>query len=674
MENVAFSDPELFEIFSFPMIRGHGSGALRDPRALLISRKAAEKYFSETDPVGRTVTLYEDTDYTIAGVFHDIPGNSHLRFDFLGSFLPYHQAHADEWGISNYFTYVLLHENASPEELDSAMPEFVEKYRGAESRYVTRQDFDFQPLTRIHLGTRLPGEIDPGIRVSTLLLFGSAAFFILLLACFNSINLSLARYINRSGEVAVRKVLGARPRDLVVQFLGESSSVSLTAVPLGLLWIELLLPVFNRYSGESLSLNQGDVFPLAVFLSGAVFFTALAAGIYPALFVSRFQPSGVLRGNFNRRLNISSLRKSLVFLQFSAAALFIVSTFAIADQIHFLRQRTLGFNQDQIVMIPIDDQGILGKFDTLKAEFLKQSGVLSVTGTNFMPGEKIGFQNYWKEGAADNFYGMIHWISGDRDFMETFQIELVEGRAFHRNTAEDADAYILNQAAVKEMGWASPLGKRIRIVEEGPVIGVMKDFHFASLHHEIQPLAWFPYSDQYNYFAVRLHPERITASLDRLKSVWSRLVTGPEFSFRFWDESYERLYESEVRLGKITGLITVLSLIIAGLGLFGLASYEVERRTKEIGIRKVLGSSRSGILWLLTREFAKWVLLANVAAWPVAYLLMNRWLRHFAYRRNPDLLTFLGAVGVVLAFALCSVGFRALRAASADPVQALKYE
>ena len=674
LENVAFSDPEIFEIFSFPMISGDGSGALRDPRALLISQRAAEKYFSETDPVGRTITLFEDTDYTIVGVFRDIPGNSHLRFDFLGSFLPYHQAHADEWGISNYFTYVLLYENVSPEELESAMPEFVEKYRGAESRYTTRQNFDFQPLTRIHLGTRLPGDIDPGIRVSTLLLFGSAAFFILLLACFNSINLSLARYTNRAGEVAVRKILGARPTDLVVQFLGESSSLSLTAVPLGLLLIELLLPVFNRLSGETLSLNQGDVFPLAVFLSGAVLFTVLAAGAYPAVFVSGFHPGGVLRGNFYRRLNISFLRKFLVILQFSAAALFIISFFVIAEQIHFLRKRTLGFNQDQIVMIPIDDQRILGKFDTLKAEFLKQSGVLSVTGTNFMPGEKVGFQNYWKEGAADDFYGMIHWISGDRDFMKTFQIKLVEGREFHRNTTADAGAYILNQSAVRELGWKSPLGKRIRIVEEGPVIGVMKDFHFASLHHEIQPLAWFPYSDEYNYFAVRLHPERITASLDGLKSVWSRLVTEPAFSYRFWDESYQGLYESEVHLGKIAGFITALSLIIAGLGLFGLASFEVERRTKEIGIRKVLGSSRSGILWLLSREFAKWVLLANVAAWPAAYLLMNQWLRHFAYRRDPDILTFLGAAGVVLAFALFSIGFRALRAASVDPVRALKYE
>lgn len=674
LENVAFSDPEIFDIFSFPMIRGDGSGALEDPRALLISRRAAKKYFPETDPVGRTITLFEDTDYTIAGVFQDIPGNSHLRFDFMGSFLPYHQAHADEWGISNYFTYVLLQENAAVEELESAMPEFVEKYRGAESRYIARQDFDFQPLTRIHLGSRLPGEIDPGIRVSTLLLFGSAAFFILLLACFNSINLSLARYTNRAGEVAVRKILGARPRDLVIQFLGESLSVSLAAVPLGLLLIEILLPVFNRLSGETLNLNRGDIFPLAVFLSGAVLFTVLAAGLYPAVFVSGFQPSGVLRGNLFRRLNVSFLRKFLVILQFSAAALFIISTFAITGQIHFLRKRTLGFNQDQIVMIPIDDQKILGKFDTLKAEFLKQSGVLSVTGTNFMPGEKIGFQNYWKEGAADDFYGMIHWISGDRDFMKTFQIELVEGRKFHRNTGADADGYILNQSAVKELGWESPLGKRIRIVGEGPVIGIMKDFHFASLHHEIKPLAWFPYSEEYNYFAVRLHPERITASLDGLKNVWSRLVTEPAFTFRFWDESYQGLYESEVHLGKIAGFITVLSLIIAGLGLFGLASFEVERRTKEIGIRKVLGSSRSGILWLLSREFAKWVLWANAAAWPAAYLLMNRWLRHFAYRRNLDLLMFLGAVGVMLAFALLSVGFRALRAASVDPVRALKYE
>ena len=325
-------------------------------------------------------------------------------------------------------------------------------------------------------------------------------------------------------------------------------------------------------------------------------------------------------------------------------------------------------------MIPINNHGILEKYDLLKAEFLKQGGVLSVSGTNFMPGERIGFQNYWKEGVGDDFYGMIHWIAGDQDFIKTFQVELVEGREFFRDSTGDANALILNQAAVKELGWTSPVGRRMRVVEEGPVIGVMKDFNFASLHHELQPLVLFQYPAQYNYFAVRLHPERMTSTLNNLSYVWTRLVAEPTFSYRFWDEAYERLYESEVHLGKIIGFITALSLIIAGLGLFGLASFEVERRTKEIGIRKVLGSSSSGILWLLSREFTKWVLVANAAAWPAAYWLMNRWLRHFAYRRNPDLLTFLETVGIVLVVALISVGFRALRAASADPVRALKYE
>jgi putative ABC transport system permease protein len=674
-ENVFFADPELFDVFTFPLIKGDPEAVLKEPHSIIISEEMKEKYFGEEDPIGKIINLDEFGDFKITGVLKNIPPNSHFRFDFLGSFYDYAARHFDQWGMSNYWTYVLTSKNFDQDKFKEKLPEFVEKYRGKEVRYKYKVTYPLQSLASIRLHSNLRGEIEPNSDIETIYIFSAVALFILLIACLNYINLSTARYASRAREVGLRKVIGASRPQLINQFLGESLLFSFIAVLLAVALAEVFLPLFNSLSGKRLVF---DYFKNLILLPGLIItalFAGLAAGSLPAFYISALQPVRALKGMLKASSRVSWLRRSLVLSQFVISIIFIFCTITISNQLSYMRNKKLGFDKEHVVNIPIYDKNALQRYETIKNEFLENPRILGVSASSYFPGKVSWYQSYWYEGMSDKENPMIRWISVDHDFLPTFGIELVSGRNFSRDFPSDVKgAYILNESAVKEISWVSPLGKQFRIIEKGTVVGVVKNFHFKSLHQRIEPFALYLCPEYFEYFSVRISPEGIPQTLDFLKNKWQELVPNQLFQFSFLDEDFDSLYKAEMRLEKIFGIVTSLAIFIACLGLFGLAAFTAEQRTKEIGVRKVLGASVSGIFLLLSREFTRWVLVANVIACPVAYYVMSRWLQNFAYRINIGPWVFILAAGMALLIALLTVSYQAIRAALANPVESLRYE
>jgi len=673
-EQVFFADQELFDIFSFPLKFGDPESALADPYSLIISEKTAEKYFGKEDPIGEIIRLGDWQDFKITGVLANIPENSHLRFDFLGRFADYARRHFDQWGIGNYYTYILVSEGFSIDAFNEKIPDFVEKYRGRDSRYVYKQRYDLQAITRIHLHSKLRGEVSPNSDIRHIAIFSLVAFFILLIACFNYMNLSTARGSIRSREVGLRKVIGATKSQLINQFMGEMFVLSFISLVLSLLLIELIMPIFNDLAGKQLEADYFHNPVLIAFFAGIMIAVGLISGSYPALFLSRFQPSRVIKGVLGDKKN-ALLRRILVISQFAISITFIIATALIFYQLEFMKTKKLGFDKEHVLMIPLHDKEVLQKIETVKQEFLADPNVISASASSFFPGEKIWYQNYWFEGAEEMNAPMIHWIAADHDFIDTYQIEILQGRNFSKEFSSDSqNAYILNEAAVKEIGWSEPLGMQFEIIERGPVIGVVKDFHFFSLHQQIEPLAMLIYPEGYDYISVRIRPEQIPATLRFLGKKWAEFSKTQPFEYSFLDEDYDFLYKSETRLTKIFSYIAILAVFIASLGLFGLASFVIERRTKEIGIRKVLGASVSSLFMALSKDFAFCVLVANIIAWPAVYYFISRWLQNFAYRIEIGYWVFLMAAFFAMGIALLTVSYQALKAAVANPVEVLRNE
>ena len=671
--NIFFADPSLFEIFTIPFTKGDPKTALNDPGSIVISEQMASKYFGDENPIGKTIHVNRKFDFQVTGVFQNIPRNSHFRFDFLR---PFHKGFASHgWGIQNYWTYILLAENASPAELSKKMPNFIEKHKGKDARYIYKYNCLFQSLIKIHLYSNLKGEIEPNGSIVNIILLAAIGLFILLIACINYMNLSTARAVNRTNEVGVRKVVGANRMQLVKQFLGESIIFSLLACSLAVLIVELFLPIFNSLSGKDLVFIHISNLSLFIGLIGLAFFVGLISGSYPAFFISAFQPISILRGSSVSKSRGSTLRKTLVVVQFAISITFIIGITVVYNQMKYIQNKKLGLNKEQVVVLPIRSQSVVQKYETMKNNFLNNTHVLNVSGSSYFPGESTWNQNIWWQGATDEDYKMMRWIAVDYDFVETLEMEIIEGRSFSKDFAGDINTdYILNESAKRELGWKSAFGKQFKIIEKGNVVGVVKDFHFSSLHEQIEPLALYLYPSNLEYFYVRIHAGQIPQTLEYLNKKWNELVPDQLFEYSFLDENFDKLYQAEKRLEKLFGYIAFLAISIACLGLFGLASYSTEQRTKEIGIRKVLGASVSNVVLFLSKEFIALVIIANIIAIPVAYFIMNKWLQGFAYRTDIGLFTFILSAFIAISIALVTVGFQTIKASRANPVESLRYE
>ncbi len=667
-----FADTTFFEMFSFPFILGDPSTAFSELRSIVITEDMAFKYFGIENPVGKIFTVNNKADYKVTGVIKNIPHNSHLRFKYVWNFMLLKEfgVNINSWGNVSFFTYVQLQKNSSHLEVNEKLKTVIEKEDPGHNLYY------LQSLTQIHLHSNF--NFDPAItgNIMYIYIFTAAAVFILFIACINFMNLATARSGMRAKEVGMRKAVGAYRTDIIKQFFGESILLSFTALLLAVILLQLLLPLFNDLTGKGLSLSHSGYFQILLGLVGIALFTGLFSGSYPALFLSSFQTVSVIKNLPQSGSKGSLFRKILVVTQFSLTIIILIGTIVVHDQLNHIRNQNLGYDKDFMVCFPLRGE-FLEKLDAARAELLKNPDILNFTVTSSLP-TYIGSGTsgaVW-EGKPPDARIQMQFLSVDYSYLDTYRMEMAEGRFFAKDFESDSkEGFVLNEAAIKAMGMDSPIGKRFEFGRRsGTIIGVIKNFNYKSLHSEIEPLIMIMDPRGFRYGCMRISPKNIQETIAHLEKIWNKFSAGFPYDYTFLDERIDNLYRSEQRVGTVFNYFTILVIFIACLGLFGLASFTAEKRTKEIGIRKVLGAPVSNILWLLSKEFAKWVFLANIIAWPAAHFIMSRWLESFAYRTSIGFQTFFLAAGLALAIALATVSFQCIRAALSNPVDSLKYE
>jgi putative ABC transport system permease protein len=671
------ADPDFFHMFSFPLVKGDPETVFANPYSVILTEKTAAKYFGDEDPIGKTLTVNNSFDVTVTGVIHNESFNSSLEFELLSPFEillkeSIGEDNADNWGFNSFGTYVMLEQSASAENLNQKLKGYLKKYAEDDTDQLV-----LQPLTDIHLFSNLGHDLPNLGDIKYVWIFSGLAVFVLLIACVNFMNLTTARSANRAREVGLRKVLGAQRLQLIRQFFGESILVALFALVIALLLLEFLLPLFNTLSGKQLTSAWQDNPALLLGFIGLALLTGISSGSYPALFLSSFQPVRTLKGTMRSSGANPLFRKVLVIFQFSLSVFLIIGTLVISRQLSFMKNRDLGFNREHIIHLSIHGE-LHEKYNAIRERFLQNPDVLHVTASMSLPTNIQGSPGtpMW-EGRPPDAKMEIKTDFVDYDYIETFEIPLVEGRSFSRQHSTDPEtAFIVNEEAVRRMGLERPaVGKRFGFWNiEGQIIGVMKDAHFQTLHQKIEPLVFKMFPGWLRRMYVKIRSGNVSSTLATLRETWNDMNLGYPFEYWFLDEDFHNLYKSEERLGKISQSFAALAVFIACLGLFGLASFIAEQRTKEIGIRKVLGSSTTGIVALLNREFLKWIATANLIAWPIAYFAMHTWLQKFAYRTDIEIGIFILSAALGLGVALLTVSVQTVRASRANPVDSLKYE
>ncbi|MFC1725025.1 ABC transporter permease [candidate division KSB1 bacterium] len=675
-----YADKSIFEVFTFPLLKGDPKTALNEPNTVVITEELAGKYFGNEEPIGKTITINNKVDVTVTGILKRVPENSHLHFEFLASFetLKARIGNANyQRSVSAYtHTYLLLKKDVKAEEFEKKLPEFAAKILG-EKRAEGRQFF-MQPLTSIHLNSELALEFEKNSNIKYSYYLSILAIAIILIACINFMNLSTASSFNRAKEVGLRKVVGASRSQVIKQFLSESIIMSIFAVVIALIIAKLLLPFFNSVSNQNLELNFLKNWGLYSGLFLITLITGLLTGSYPALLISSFQPANVLKGKIRTNFSAVFTRKFLVVFQFGLSITFITGTIVLSTQIKHMQNKNLGFEKDNIVNILFfKDRTMRDRLDTFKDELLKNPNIISTAACGVSPGYDAGWTSSVRpEGFPEDQKFDMSIFCVDQDFFKTFDIQFKDGRTF-RKTTEMENAVVINEEAAKIFGWESTPGKQIFLEmydTNVAVVGVVKNFHFESMRKEIAPYIFYYSSYGLSEIAARLRPENIKASMDYIEKTWNKFSPNFTFWYDFVDERIDRLYREEMRYRKILNFSTSLTILIAFLGLFGLASFTAEMRTKEVGIRKVLGASISKIIFTLYKDFLVLIIISNAIAWPVSYYIMNRWLQNFAYHINFSLVYPLMAGILSILIAILTVSYQSIKAALANPVESLRYE
>lgn len=682
-----FVDSAVFEVFSFPFLKGDPKTALLEPFSVVLTDEMAEKYFGQEDPMGKTLRFEGAHDLKITGILHRIPANSHFRFDFLASFSTVtgiqNGVKPEGWNWNPCWTYVLFHEGVPPGDLAARLPGFVQKFFPDNIREKT--SLHLQALTDIHLHSHLDYEIEANSSITYMYIFSISAALILLIACINYMNLATARAIRRAREVGIRKVLGAQRLQLVRQFLGESFLLSFLAVALALPVIRLAVPVLNAVLDKSIGLNLSENGFLMASLLGTAIFVGFVAGIYPAFVLSAFRAAPVLKGRLiiNHYNWTANLRKGLVIVQFAVSIALIIGTVVAYRQLQYLQQANTGIDTEQVVMVNIFRTNLASRYNDLKNRLLQNSHVLRVSTTEDKPGIKCQTNPFKPEGYTE--FRQFQRLMVGYDFVETFNLSLVAGRSFNRAfPTDDSLAVLINEAMVANMGWKSPeeaLGKGFSGRRRTQVVvGVLKDFHYTPLHHSIGPfvLDIADTESQHNFFdrylAVRIAPAHLRETIGYLEKVWTEFMPEKPFEFFFMDDEMGKIYRAEARLGRVAAVFSIFALFVACLGLLGIVSYMTETRVKEIGIRKILGATSGSLVRELSGDFLKLVFIAFFIAVPVAWYLINAWLHNFAYRSNIPWWIYPGAGALAAAVAFLTVGIQSMRAALANPVKSLRSE
>jgi putative ABC transport system permease protein len=674
-ENIRLTDPTFLEMFSFPLIEGDIKTALALPHNIVLTEKMAEKYFENDNPIGKVLRMDNSADFIVTGVLQNIPDNSIIRFEFLAP-LSYikerveRQGYLSTWDNYSFLTFVQIRENASMDEVNQKIKGRIQ--RGKPDS--TGTSF-LCPYTRLYLHGLSGG----GGRITQVRMFGLLVFLILLVACINFVNLTTARSAVRAKEIGLRKVIGADRKSLIRQFYGESLVLSFLSIVIAVGIVAALLQPFNNLVGKSLTGERLLQLPLILQCLADAVLTGLLAGFYPALFLSAFQPSHILRGTLLRRGRKVYLRRVLVVLQFAVSVALIVGTAVIYKQVSFLRGMDLGFESRNLLYIPLNGE-LRQHAETAKLELLKHPGILGVSLTSHSPtGIYWDGHNWDWEGRKPETSPWITYFSTDEDFLNTFNAEMAAGsfykKEFTSGTSESMGKVVINQTFARIMGMENPVGTRLS--HDGytyTVIGVVRDFKTEPLYRILEPLVVFYRPQRFRYGFIRINPENTRDVLRHIEMVYKQYNPEFPFSYSFLDEDYRRLYRSEQRLGVLINTFAGLGVLISCLGLFGLAAFMAERRTKEVGIRKILGARTGNIFKLLSMEFVLLVVLANVFAWPVAYWFMHDWLQDFPYRTTIGWELFLGEGMLSFGIALLTVGWQSFTASRKNPVEAIRYE
>jgi putative ABC transport system permease protein len=674
-ERFYYTDPSIFEVFSFPFIIGNSQKALSSPYSLVLTQETAQRYFGDRNPLGETLDVVGLGRFTITGIAENVPHNSHFRFNFLTSYQTLESQDIsafDSWDNFVTSTYVLLGKKSDLRNFEASLLSLMEKHRSAEGSQNER--FLVNRLTDIHLHATLDGELGPGGSVSNLTIFTALAIFVLLIACMNYMNLATARATRRAREVGMRKVLGSSRKRLVLQFLCESLLLSLIGFIAALLLVVITLPSFNALAQKELNLTSSPWW-LAALLCGMVLLTGFVAGSYPAFALSRFQPVFILGGKARSSIRGDRFMRILVVMQFAISIVLIIGTVTIFHQLRYLQQKGLGFNQEQVVVLRMEDPQMRDNTETVKNELLQNPRILQVAAASNVPGKGLGIYSYKIGGSTEWVNCATYFI--DADYLKTLEIHVLEGRGFSRELATDREqAFLVNKSAVARFGWEKAIGKTLNWdgEKQGLVIGVVEDFHFQSLEQKIEPLILHIEPEYDRYLAIRIDPTDIPDTLTFIREKWESLDPNHPFQYSFLDETFGTLFRQVEQFIRIFGYAAALAIFIACLGLFGLAAFAVDRRRKEIGIRKVLGASILRIFRLLSSEIVWLILIAFALASPFAYLTARKILQNFAYRVEIGWWIFALAGGLALIIALLTVSTQAIRAALANPAETLRYE
>jgi putative ABC transport system permease protein len=686
-KNFLYADSSFFGIFSFKLIKGNIATVLNAPHQLVITETMAKKYFGNDDPVGKTLLIANSDNYLVTGIAQDAPGNSQMHFDFVASFTSLDASKTEDWWTANDITYLLLNRAEQIPVLQEQVGSYMQtkqvrkEARVEGTNYLT---YHLEPLEKVHLYSSLNG-FEPNGNITYIYILGAIALLILLIACANYTNLATAQSASRSGEIGIRKVLGAGPWNVFLQHLGESALLTFLAMLLALGISIELLPLFNQLADKSLTASAlFSPLPLfALLLLGLI--VSLLAGFYPAFVLSNTKLAAILKSGFSFSASGSGLRKSLIVLQFVISVFLIISTIIILQQLSFIQHKKLGFDKDHIVVLPVDYQ-MHRDYDAIKKAIGINPHVLAVGGANQNPTFVQWGDGIHVDKGSEQKNLSVLCIPADLDFVKTLGMQIIAGTDFSMADMHGIDTtdnyqhyrytYILNETAAKAIGWKpeESIGRTIEKGYPGTVKGVVKDFHFSSLHQPIGPLIIFLDTQYLSQLFVKISGNDVAGTLNFLQTVWKERVPYRPFEYHFLDEDYNALYKVETRTSKLFGFFSTTAILLACLGLFALAAFTTVQRTKEIGIRKVLGASIFSIAGLLSFDFLKLVVVAAIIAFPLAWWVMHQWLQDFAYRININWLVFVSAGLAAILIALITVSFQAIKAAMANPVTSLRSE
>ncbi|MBT1712145.1 ABC transporter permease [Fulvivirgaceae bacterium PWU5] len=680
-EKVFYADSTVFDVLDIRLIKGNPVTALAEVNSIVVTPEAAKAYFGDQDPIGKTLTMLGNKkEFVITGIFEPLPSNSHVHMNMMASSESFESMRADSKvgfnSLTNHYTYVVLPEGIDHLSFEKTISSFLDKYQNIQAGddpNVIR----LQPLTSIHLHSNRGLEIEANGNMNTVYTLSAIAFFILIIACINFMNLTTAQSLKRAREVGIRKVVGSQKRQLIFQFLSESVVISFLSLTLAIVLLTLIVPQFNFISGKEIVINPLKNSLIVFIFTGITLFVGLFAGTYPAFFLSSFKPSSVLKGNFIGNIGGQVLRKGLVVFQFAIAFLIMVGTYVVYSQLNYMLTKNMGFDREQTLVLTMPRDSVGDR--SIKNEMARLAGVTSVTRFNEIPGKMVNTTNLWYEGVKDNQAENLYIFSGDADLLKTMGIKLKAGGYFGEDTQQFGKEFVINETALKHFGWKpeEAIGKLMefgeRGSEPGKVIGVIEDFHFKHLHDVIDPLVLYlnPHYEG-RYMALKVNTNDMQAMVTAIEQKWKNLLPQYEFEYQFLDESFDRLFDQEKRLGQLFGIFSALAIFISCLGLFGLASFTMEQSRKAVAVRKVLGASVLNIVVMMSKSFLKLVLLGMLLAAPLAYFAATKWLQGFAYNVGFTWIVYIYAAFLAMFVAFATVSYHSLKTARTNPVNALK--